>query len=71
MSRIGSGLLLHGRCCPVDEVIARIEAVSIDDVARRRHARLAGRPRTVSTVGPVELAGTAERGGCGIERCIG
>ena len=58
MSRIGSGLLLHGKVMPVDEVIAHIEAVSIDDVAAAA-LELSGQTRTVSTVGPIELAGTS------------
>ncbi len=58
MSRIGSGLLLHGKVMPVDEVIARIEAVTIDDVGDAAR-ELAEETRTVSTVGPVELAGTS------------
>jgi predicted Zn-dependent peptidase len=56
MSRIGSSLLLHGRVLPVDDVIGRIETVSLEEV----HAvarELADGIRTVSTVGPVELAG--------------
>jgi len=57
MSRIGSSLLLQGRVMPVDEVIARIEAVTIDDVGAAAREP-AGETRTVSTVGPVELAGT-------------
>ncbi len=58
MSRIGSGLLLHGKVMPVDEVISRIEAVSIDEVGEVAR-ELAEETRTVSTVGPVELAGTS------------
>jgi predicted Zn-dependent peptidase len=56
MSRIGSSLLLHGRVLPVDDVIGRIEAVRLEDVYEVAH-EIAGETRTVSTVGPVELAG--------------
>ena len=33
MSRIGSSLLLHGHVLEVDEVLARVDAVTVDDVA--------------------------------------
>jgi predicted Zn-dependent peptidase len=56
MSRIGSSLLLHGRILPVDDVIGRIESVSLDDVHGVARDIAVG-TRTVSTVGPVELAG--------------
>jgi predicted Zn-dependent peptidase len=56
MSRIGSSLLLHGRVLPIDDVIGRIEAVSLEDV-HGVAGEIAGGTRTVSTVGPVELAG--------------
>jgi predicted Zn-dependent peptidase len=57
MSRIGSSLLLHGRVLDIDEVIARIEAVTMQDVFEVAR-ELADATRTISTVGPVELAGT-------------
>jgi predicted Zn-dependent peptidase len=57
MSRIGSGTLLHGAVLPIDEVIARIEGVTIDDVGEAA-SRLAKQTRTVSTVGPLELVGS-------------
>jgi predicted Zn-dependent peptidase len=56
MSRIGSSLLLHGRVLPVDDVIGRIESVTLADV-HGVASEIAGGTRTVSTVGPVELAG--------------
>jgi predicted Zn-dependent peptidase len=56
MSRIGSSLLLHGKVMPVDDVIAKIEKITVDDVGKAAH-ELANQTRTISTVGPVELAG--------------
>jgi len=56
MSRIGSSLLLHGKVMPVDDVIAKIEKIAVDDVGKAAH-ELANQTRTISTVGPVELAG--------------
>ena len=32
MSRIGAGMLLHGEVLTVDEVLARVEALTLDDV---------------------------------------
>ena len=55
MSRIGSGTLLHGKVLPIDEVIARIEGVTLDDVGEAA-SRFARQTRTISTVGPLELA---------------
>jgi predicted Zn-dependent peptidase len=53
MSRIGSSLLLHGRVMDVDEVLAKVEAVTVDDVAAVA-ADLAGTERALSVVGPFE-----------------
>jgi predicted Zn-dependent peptidase len=55
MSRIGLGTLLHGSVLPVDEVIARIEGVTLEQVGEVA-AEIASQTRTVSTVGPLELA---------------
>jgi predicted Zn-dependent peptidase len=52
MSRIGASLLLHGEILSVDEVLARIQAVTLDEV----HAvakELEAAPRTLSVVGPI------------------
>jgi predicted Zn-dependent peptidase len=51
MSRLGAGLLLHGEILPVEEVLARVEAVTLDEV-RVAAAQLAAAPRTLSVVGP-------------------
>lgn len=53
MSRIGAGLLLHGEVLTVDEVMARVEALTLDDVAEVA-AELTAAPRSLSVVGPFE-----------------
>jgi predicted Zn-dependent peptidase len=53
MSRIGSSLLLHGQVLEVDEVLAKVDAVTVDDVAAVA-AALATQTRTLSVVGPFE-----------------
>jgi predicted Zn-dependent peptidase len=51
MSRIGSSLLLHGSVLTVDEILAKVAAVSLADVATEA-ARLAAGARVLSVVGP-------------------
>ncbi len=51
MARIGASQLLYHEVLTVDEVLARIEAVTLEDV-RAVAAELAGAPRTLSVVGP-------------------
>jgi predicted Zn-dependent peptidase len=51
MTRIGASLLLHGEVLRTEEIIARIGAVTLDDVHRAAR-RLAGEPRTLAVVGP-------------------
>jgi predicted Zn-dependent peptidase len=53
MSRLGAGQLLHGEVLPVDEVLARVEAVTLDEV-HQAAADLAAAPRTLSVVGPFD-----------------
>lgn len=53
MSRIGSSLLLHGQVLEVDEILDRVEAVTLDDVAQAA-TDLAAAPRTLSVVGPFD-----------------
>jgi predicted Zn-dependent peptidase len=50
MSRIGAGMLLHGEVLAVDEVLARVEALTLDDVHDAARAVVAA-PRTLSVVG--------------------
>ena len=55
MGRIGAGLLLHGEVLTIDEVVARVEAVTLDEV----HAvasDLVAAPRTLSVVGPFDAS---------------
>jgi len=53
MSRIGSSLLLHGEVLGVDELLQRVEAVSVDDVAEVART-VATAPRTLAVVGPFD-----------------
>ena len=53
MSRIGASLLLHGTVLEVDEILARVEAVTTEDVAAVAAGLLAGQ-RTLAVVGPYE-----------------
>jgi predicted Zn-dependent peptidase len=51
MSRIGSSLLLHDHVLEVDEVLSKVDAVTLDDVAAVADT-LASETRTLSVVGP-------------------
>ena len=51
MSRLGSSLLLHGEVLTVDEALARIESVGLDDV-RQAAVALRDQPRILAAVGP-------------------
>jgi predicted Zn-dependent peptidase len=53
MSRIGSSLLLHGHVLDVDEVLSKVDAVTVHDVAAVA-ATLAAQTRTLSVVGPFD-----------------
>jgi predicted Zn-dependent peptidase len=53
MSRIGAGMLLHGEVLSVDEVLARVEALSTEDVHSAARDLVAS-PRTLSVVGPFD-----------------
>jgi predicted Zn-dependent peptidase len=53
MSRIGAGLLLHGEILSVDEVLARVEALTLDEI-HAAASELVAAPRTLSVVGPFE-----------------
>ncbi len=53
MSRIGAGLLLHREVLSVDDVLARIEAVTREEVHEAAGA-LANTPWTLSAVGPFD-----------------
>jgi len=53
MSRIGAGLLLHGEVLSIDEVLARVGALTLDEV-HATASELVAAPRTLSVVGPFE-----------------
>ncbi|MGH9016136.1 MAG: M16 family metallopeptidase [Acidimicrobiales bacterium] len=53
MSRVGSSLLLHGHVLDVDELLERVDAVTVENVAEVARL-LADEPRTLSVVGPFE-----------------
>jgi predicted Zn-dependent peptidase len=53
MSRLGAGLLLHGEVLTVDEVLARVAALTLEDV-RSAAAELVAEPKTLSVVGPFD-----------------
>jgi len=50
MSRIGAGMLLHGEVLTVDEVLVRVDALTLEDIHRAAQV-LVGAPRTLSVVG--------------------
>jgi predicted Zn-dependent peptidase len=51
MSRIGRSLLLHHEVLTVDELLARIDAVTVDEVGAAAR-RVLGAPRTAVVLGP-------------------
>jgi predicted Zn-dependent peptidase len=53
MSRVGSSLLLHGHVLDVDDLLARVDAVTVADVAAVA-STLAAQSRTLSVVGPFD-----------------
>ena len=53
MSRIGASQLLHGEVWTVERVLARIDAVDLDEVARAA-VQLAAAPRTLAAGGPFD-----------------
>ena len=50
MSRIGAGMLLHGEVLSVDEVLVRVEALTLEDIHEAARVLVAA-PRTLSVVG--------------------
>jgi predicted Zn-dependent peptidase len=53
MSRIGAGLLLHGEVLSVDDVLARVQALTLEEV-HAAATELVAAPRTLSVVGPFD-----------------
>ncbi len=52
MGRIGRSMLVHGRVLDLDDVVARIDAVTVDDACRVIGA-VAGAPRSLAVIGPL------------------
>ena len=57
MSRLGRAELVSGEFQDIDETLARIQAVTVDEV-RDLARELAGAPRTITVVGPFEESET-------------
>ena len=53
MERLGWSTLMEGRVPPIDEVLDRFRAVTVDDVSRIARRLLDGAPRAVAAVGPI------------------
>ena len=53
MSRIGAGMLLHGEVLAVDDVLARVEALTSEEIHYAARVLVAA-PRTLSVVGPFD-----------------
>jgi predicted Zn-dependent peptidase len=53
MGRLGSSLLLHGEVRTIDQLLARIEKVDLDEVHQAAR-RLVAAPRTLAAVGPFD-----------------
>jgi predicted Zn-dependent peptidase len=53
MGRIGASMLLHGEVQDIDQVLARVEAVSREDVLAQAQLLIES-PRTLSAVGPFD-----------------
>lgn len=60
MNRIGRSQLVHGGVLPFDELVARTEAVTPDDL-RRVVERVLGNDRVLAVVGPFEEDAFSER----------
>jgi len=60
MNRIGRSQLVHGGVLPFDELVARTEAVTRDDL-RRVVERVLGNDRVLAVVGPFEEDAFSER----------
>ena len=53
MSRIGKAELVYGELLGVDEILARIDAVGLDDV-REVAAEILAAPPTLAVIGPFD-----------------
>jgi predicted Zn-dependent peptidase len=55
MTRIGKSELVYPRLEPVDEILARIDAVTLDDV-REVAVAILSQPKALAVVGPYDDA---------------
>jgi predicted Zn-dependent peptidase len=67
MSRIGRSEISHGEILSVDEVLGRIDGVTMQDAAKTA-AKVLGRAMTLSVIGPFEPEAFAAPGGEGTAR---
>lgn len=63
MERLGRSELTSGEILEVDELVARIDAVTPDDLARVIDRVLAGVPRVLAAVGPLDAEDLVGRTG--------
>jgi predicted Zn-dependent peptidase len=63
MERLGRSELTSGEVLDIDELVARIDAVSPDDVARVIERVIDGAPRVLAAVGPIEASDLDGRAG--------
>ena len=53
MSRLGKGELCHGEILSPDEMLARIDAVTLEDVQRAAEETIGSTPWALAVVGPI------------------
>jgi predicted Zn-dependent peptidase len=63
MDRVGRSELTSGEVLSVDELVARIDAVTPDDISRVIDRVLVDAPRVLAAVGPLEVQDLAPRSG--------
>lgn len=69
MTRLGKGELSYGAHMELDELVAHIEAVTLDDVAQLS-AELLGDPSTLVVVGPHTVAEVGRVSGMAVEKIM-
>jgi predicted Zn-dependent peptidase len=62
MHRLGSSELILGEALSLDEVAARVDAVTSDDITRVVSRLFSSGPRTLAVVGPVDEAAVSAIG---------
>ncbi len=63
MRRIGRSELVEGEIPSIDEVVARVDAVTADDVARVVERVIEGAPRSLAVIGPFDESDFADFAG--------